>query len=178
MLIKLNILQDQRGSFFVNHANYSNIDSKYVWMIDRWLFELENIGLIRKIDDTYIINEHLKMNNLEIEWEKLFDMWKNEYGNINLLKYIKINSDNILDIAKGNIDPVKLLYPDSSNRYTEALYRFNSSSKLINDYFINMHSNLSYIYNLIASHLEDNSLLMQIVFQKNKASINFDFCQV
>lgn len=138
MLIKLNILQDQRGSFFVNHANYSNIDSKYVWMIDRWLFELENIGLIRKIDDTYIINEHLKMNNLEIEWEKLFDMWKDEYGNINLLKYIKINSDNILDIAKGNIDPVKLLYPDSSNRYTEALYRFNSSSKLINDYFINV----------------------------------------
>lgn len=53
-------------------------------------------------------------------------------GNVSTLEYIKLNADEFANIMSGKTDPVSLLYPDGSNKYTQALYVENTATKYIN----------------------------------------------
>ena len=52
--------------------------------------------------------------------------------NVSTLEYIKLNADEFANIMSGKTDPVSLLYPDGSNKYTQALYVENTATKYIN----------------------------------------------
>ena len=73
----------------------------------------------------------------------VFENWVEEYGDINLMSYIKDNAVQLQGILEGNIDPVGVLYPEGSTKYTEALYVTSSVAKIINNYYC--HFILEYI---------------------------------
>lgn len=51
------------------------------------------------------------------------------------MHYVYENLLNLSGILEGKTDPIDLLYPDTSNKYVDALYRNSLFSKLINEYY-------------------------------------------
>lgn len=115
--------------------NNNVVDKKYRWILKRWLLLLEKYGYIEKNDDEYSVSVHYSEKEYCAIVENVFKNWANEYGDINLMKYIQDSGKQIAEILKGKADPVEILYPGGSNKYTRALYVGSSAAKVINQYY-------------------------------------------
>ncbi len=108
--------------------------------VDEWLTAFEESafddvksGLIRKRNDgKFEAIENVEWSQKEQQWNVAFDKWYDKLGNVSTLEYIKLNADEFANIMSGKTDPVSLLYPDGSNKYTQALYVENTATKYIN----------------------------------------------
>lgn len=100
----------------------SQIAKKYQWLLSRWLIALEENGYIKKYNDEYFITYRYSEEEHDIMAKNIFENWVEEYGDINLMNYIQENGKQISEILKEKVDPVGILYPEGSNKYTKALY--------------------------------------------------------
>ena len=113
----------------------SQIAKKYQWLLSRWLIALEENGYIKKYNDEYFITYRYSEEEHDIMAKNIFENWVEEYGDINLMNYIQENGKQISEILKEKVDPVGILYPEGSNKYTKALYVTSSVAKVINQYY-------------------------------------------
>lgn len=113
----------------------SQIAKKYQWLLSRWLIALEENGYIKKYNDEYFITYRYSEEEHDIMAKNIFENWVEEYGDINLMNYIQENGKQISEILKEKVDPVSILYPEGSNKYTKALYVTSSVAKVINQYY-------------------------------------------
>lgn len=114
---------------------HSPIEKKYQWLLSRWLIVLEENEYIKKYNDEYFITQRYSEEENDIIAKNIFENWVDEYGDINLMKYIQDNGKQISEILKGKVDPVGILYPEGLNKYTKALYVTSSVAKVINHYY-------------------------------------------
>ena len=119
-----------------DEENIKNLSSKYTWLLNRWINQLEESNIIyNEKDNCYTIPKTLEKNIINQKWDGIFSKWENAYGDINLFHYIKNNIDNLIGLLQGKIDPVGILYPEGSDIYTKALYETSINSILINEYY-------------------------------------------
>lgn len=139
--IKLDILKSE-GDFYRYNSDYSKrIKNKFWWILNIWFKYLERLELIIKIkDNLYKIPKLLSDECIEEKWDSIISNWQERFGDINFMYYLKENTDNLVDILTGKIDPLGILYPEGSQKYIKALYQENLNTKIINLYickFIN-----------------------------------------
>lgn len=89
----------------------------------------------KKYNDEYFITYRYSEEEHDIMAKNIFENWVEEYGDINLMNYIQENGKQISEILKEKVDPVGILYPEGSNKYTKALYVTSSVAKVINQYY-------------------------------------------
>lgn len=135
-LLNLRVLtKDSKYYRYVGNIE-KNVDEKYEWILDRWISELVSYNvLIDKGNALYKINTLYKTEEFDKNWHTLYSLWRDEFGDIEIINYIKDNLDKIEDILKGVTDPVELLYPKGLAKYTNALYKNSINSIIINNYF-------------------------------------------
>ena len=114
---------------------HSPIAKRYQWLLSRWLIVLEENGYIKKYNDEYIITQRYSDKEYNTIKKNIFENWVEEYGDINLMNYIQDNGKQISEILREQVDPVGILYPEGSNKYTKALYVTSSVAKVINRYY-------------------------------------------
>lgn len=132
-LQKMGILLKNKPILMEEILNDSVIPDKYRWLTVPWLKALLKSGLIRKRNDgKFEAIENVEWSQKEQQWNVAFDKWYDKLGNVSTLEYIKLNADEFANIMSGKTDPVSLLYPDGSNKYTQALYVENTATKYIN----------------------------------------------
>ena len=86
---------------------------KYRWLLSRWVKVLEEKGYILKTEDEkYSIVKCYSDEEYSYLMNDVFENWVEEYGDINLMSYIKDNAVQLQGILEGNIDPVGVLYPE------------------------------------------------------------------
>lgn len=143
-LIKVGCLYN--GCTLEEIINSEKVAPKYRWLLSRWVKVLEEKGYILKTEDEkYSIVKCYSDEEYSYLMNDVFENWVEEYGDINLMSYIKDNAVQLQGILEGNIDPVGVLYPEGSTKYTEALYVTSSVAKIINNYYC--HFILEYIKN-------------------------------
>lgn len=115
--------------------NNGKINSKYKWVVDRWLKVLKNEGYLEKDNDCYFLKKHYSEEEYNALINEILANWRDEYGDIELMNYIGDNGKQISEILLGKVDPVGILYPEGSNKYTSALYVTSATAKVINQYY-------------------------------------------
>lgn len=112
----------------------STIPTKYKWLVDAWIDVLLEHNFIQKQDNGSVVAVmQLDQETYNQNWKNAFENWDTQLGSVAILEYIKDNADNFQQILCGNVDPVSLLYPNGSNKYTQALYVKNTIAEFINN---------------------------------------------
>lgn len=135
-LINLGVFKETEKNKYKLAEQYNQRDDqKYSWVIHRWIDQLNVMGIIEKnsLSKEYEAELEHDEHFYIITWERLFSRWVETHGDLNVLKYIKSNLENLEKIIKGEIDPISLLYPNGSTVYTKALYENSYSASVIND---------------------------------------------
>ncbi len=129
---KVFILDSERHSLdeLLKHCGIHPRQQK---LFGQWLKALERIGLLKEeAQDIY-------MNPLPLPSLPMAELWHKlrQFANLDvnidiLLKYLKLSSENLMGLLKGEIDPLQLFFPEGSWETAESLYRFNPISMYCN----------------------------------------------
>lgn len=118
------------------YINMLEVEKRYQWVIKRWIYQLEKRNLIKKVNEKeYLIERVFLKEEMDNFWRRLFDEWREEYGDKNLLYYIYDNATQLMNLLKGEISPIKVLYPNGSDKYATSLYKTSAISRIINPYY-------------------------------------------
>lgn len=100
------------------------IISKYHWLVTRWISFLQAEKLIKQQGNSYICHAEALEQQKEALWKKAYEVWNGEYITKDFLEYVKLNGEHLAEIAQGNVDPGKFLYPEEGDkyRYVDSLY--------------------------------------------------------
>lgn len=132
-LQKIGLFKKNEKVYIDDIMSNTSILPKYSWLIKPWINVLEEYGLIKKFEDEgFIANENITEKIVEEKWNNAFEGWYEKLGDKSILQYIKDNTDEFINIISGKVDPISLLYPDGSNKYTNSLYFENVLTKYIN----------------------------------------------
>lgn len=135
-LIKYEFINETKNISPKVNKKSIKVSKNYDWIIKLWLVELEERNIVsKKGNDGYTLSKDYRYKDKKYLWEQLYDNWDEKFGNIKLLEYIKDSVSELENILTGEVNPVKVLYPEGSNKYQKALYQDSVYSKLINDYF-------------------------------------------
>lgn len=132
-LQQLGLLQKNEIVGIKEFMNNSAISEKYRWLVMPWIESLQKYQLLDKLEESKIVaRESVTEEIKEDKWNTAFKVWKDSLGTIDLLRYVKENADRLVEILTDKVDPISILYPDGSNKYTKALYVQNTVTKHIN----------------------------------------------
>ena len=152
----------ERVGCFSKYCTYEEIltngeiNDKYIWVVSRWLKILEKNGYIYQKNNCFFVKKHYSEEEYMTLLDNIFDNWREEYGDINLMNYIQDNGKQVSEILRGEIDPVGILYPEGSNKYTKALYITSSIAKVINRYYC------QFITEYVKNNLERKIRILEI----------------
>ena len=106
--------------------------AKYHWLVTQWLGYLLAEKFIEQQDETYICHIDATESEKEKLWSNAYDVWNGEYISKDFLEYVKLNGDHLAEIAQGNVDPGKFLYPEEGDkyRYVDSLYVKNKIMRI------------------------------------------------
>ncbi len=117
---------------FSNNST-AEICSKYQWLMTYWEKHLRKKGYIQGKEISEFSRD-ISSGGLQEKWNIAYAAWSNGLGSVEILNYIKLNADNLVELLKGNIDPISLLYPEGDTRFARALYVDNPLSAYLNQY--------------------------------------------
>ena len=127
---------------FFKSEGYDDIDAllhckeireKYRWLMRPWISSLEKAGLINKKEDKLYRAKMLITEEYRRElWEEVRKRWIDELGSSEIIDYIRLNAENLVEILKGTIDPLGLLYTGVDTGFTRALYVDNTMAIYLN----------------------------------------------
>ncbi len=93
------------------------VKSEYKWVLKHWIKELERANLIDKLGTA-----NVTLDEVNEAWETAKANWKDAYGSIEVLNYYKNSALELVEVCKGKVDPIGILYPNGEDIYTKALY--------------------------------------------------------
>ncbi len=98
--------------------------SKYHYLVTQWLGYLLAEKFIEQQGDSYVSRIDATEQEKEKLWNDAYEVWNGEYIAKDFLEYVKLNGDNLAEIAQGKVDPGKFLYAEEGDkyRYTDSLY--------------------------------------------------------
>lgn len=132
-LQKLGFFVDNRYYQMEKIVNCDKVEEKYRWLIQHWVTILEKRGYLNKKEETlYQTKMSITEEQWSTSWELARQYWGDEFGSKELIEYMKINAEKLVELLTGREDPVGLLYPDGSTRFVEALYIKNTMAKYLN----------------------------------------------
>lgn len=120
---------------FEEIINNEEINIKYRWLLLRWINVLLKNGYIYKKNGQYFMTRYYSETEYELLGQSVFANWKEEYGDISFMSYLYDAGKQLPEILRGKVDPVSVLYPEGSNKYTQALYVTNATSKVVTQYY-------------------------------------------
>lgn len=133
------------------------IHQKYKWLIRHWVIRLAASDYVRTDNKgLYMANENISKDKWNIAWQEAYSTWTEEFGTVDFINYVRINAENMVGLIKGECDPVSLLYPEGSLKYTQALYVNNVIVKYINRCISD------FIENILAVNKERNIKILEI----------------
>ncbi len=104
--------------------NQFQIQPHYRKLLGQWLCVLEKEGLLQREErDTFVNHISLKTDSLNIIWNEVKQYADSIPQGQNFLNYLKRHLDNNLELLKGQIDPLDLLFPDGGLDTVESLYQ-------------------------------------------------------
>ncbi|MFD3156848.1 amino acid adenylation domain-containing protein [Haloimpatiens sp. FM7330] len=122
-------------SFFANEQ----IQSKYIWIIKKWVEKLEQSNLINKNDmGTYTMTTKRSINDIESELQFVKDKFSKIPGTNRLINYVITSIRNLSKVLTGEIDPIDILYPEKDIEYVRKFYKENIIFEYLNDYIENI----------------------------------------
>lgn len=100
------------------------IKKEYKWVLKHWIEELGKAGLANRLS----ANIGIIWDDVEKAWQEAKLKWKNCYGSREVLEYYIESARHLIEVCKGEIDPIGILYPDGADRYTKSLYVENRAA--------------------------------------------------
>ena len=101
-----------------------SIKKEYKWVIKQWIEELEKVGLDKELSS----NTRIIWDEVEKAWEETKLKWNDCYGSSAVLDYYLESARHLIEVCKGTIDPIGILYPDGADLYTKSLYVENRAA--------------------------------------------------
>lgn len=110
---------------------------KYKWLILYWLKLLERRNYIQKDEkEVYKIDtqryKELTFDKIKLLWKKVKAEWLPEMGSELFYEYLYQNATNLKELLCGEMDPIKILYPDGKKDIVNEMYSNNTISKYLN----------------------------------------------
>lgn len=110
---------------------------KYYWLVSYWLKLLENKKYIKlNHDNKYTIEKEIQANlvfdHIKMLWEDTKIAWLPEMGSLLFYEYLYQCAFNLKKLLCGEVDPIKILYPDGKNDIVNEMYTNNTVSKYLN----------------------------------------------
>ena len=101
----------------------------YRKLLARWLKVLEKEGLLeREGEDVFVNARSLPIDQIDALWEEIRS-YQNRIGDSDtILRYVESSSKNLGGLFKGEVDALKLFFPDGSWEIAEEAYQYNPMS--------------------------------------------------
>lgn len=100
------------------------IKKEYKWVMKHWIEELGKAGLANELSS----NTSIIWDEVEKAWEETKLKWKDCYGSNAVLDYYLESARHLIEVCKGEIDPIGILYPGGADLYTKSLYVENRAA--------------------------------------------------
>lgn len=134
------LLEFQKLGLFEKGKSYriedlqSPMQSKYRWLVTRWVQFLLEQNWIRQSGNAYVCDFTATETEKESLWEKANAVWNGEFIAKDFLEYVKLNGDHLAEIVTGKEDQAKYLYAATGDkfRYVDSLYVNNKMIEVAN----------------------------------------------
>ena len=103
------------------------IKPEYKWVLKHWLTEIERAGMTEK----FLSGTPVTREEAESAWDDARAKWKNSYGSDAILDYYYESAHQLIEVCKGEVDPIGILYPDGKDIYTNSLYVENITASFM-----------------------------------------------
>ncbi|MBQ7433953.1 MAG: amino acid adenylation domain-containing protein [Lachnospiraceae bacterium] len=100
------------------------IKKEYKWVLKHWIEELGKAGFAQALSS----NTSIVWDEVEKAWQETKQKWKDCYGSPVVLDYYLESARHLIEVCKGEIDPIGILYPDGADLYTKSLYVENRAA--------------------------------------------------
>jgi pyochelin synthetase len=110
------------------------IDQRYRWLLMRWLDVLAGAGFLEHDPQSrsFAVLRQVEEEDVKRAWQATEQTWTIDLGSPEFLRYLRRNSDSLVDLLRGKTNPVNLLFPEGSFETTDALYRDNALARYLN----------------------------------------------
>lgn len=110
------------------------IPEKLQKLTKRWLNVLQSEEIIEKENDFYSLTNIAPHLNSTISWDEFYKI-EDEFGyGKDFVDYLKISSDNLVELLTGKEDPLNLLFPKGDVKPAMASYHTNKINKICNSF--------------------------------------------
>lgn len=141
-LQQLGFFTENRGYALAEVAGCTALKASYRWVVKHWIYALEAQGYLKREGEGLVPAGNVGRREYDAAWEKAFQLWREQYGDIRALVYFKECADQLPRVARGELDPIALLYPQGSRQYPEALYVDNIAAAVMSRFFCELVSRL------------------------------------
>lgn len=100
------------------------IKKEYKWILRHWIEELNKAGRANELAS----EKGIMWDEVERAWQEAKLKWQDCYGSKAVLDYYLESARHLIEVCKGEMDPIGILYPDGSDLYTKSLYVENRAA--------------------------------------------------
>ena len=103
------------------------IKPEYKWVLKHWLAEIERAGKTEQL----FSEKNITREDAENAWKEAREKWQNVYGSDSVLDYYYESTHQLIEVCRGEVDPIGILYPDGKDIYTNSLYVENITASFM-----------------------------------------------
>ncbi len=146
-----NAINEVLGDGFTEESlkESDRILDKHKWLVSYWIDLLQKEGYLKPDGNKYFFTEKccidISKEKMQADWKELGKNWLAEMGMSEFLEYISNLALSLTGLLSGEVDTIKLLYPDGKTDVVEDMYINNKMSGYLTSCicgFLNNYSNL------------------------------------